>query len=95
MHQHPQAAATTAGDFILTLQIATIELQRLWQVLIPLHDLVVEEANLILLGVLSAHVCDVMVPDLGRNLIVLGDMFEIRIFIVLKVLLAIHTGTNV
>jgi hypothetical protein len=49
--EEAKLSLTPIGYFVLTSQIFEMERQRLWDLLIPLEDLVVKEADLIALAV--------------------------------------------
>ncbi len=83
MHEHPQSPLSPTRDLVLSAEVSTVELKVRGQFLVPRHDLVVEEADLVLLGVLSAFVRNVVVPHLGSNLIVFGNMLEVWVRIIL------------
>ena len=83
MHKHSQSPVSPTRDLVLTAEVSTVELEVRGQFLVPRHDLIVEEADLVLLGVLSAFVRDIVVPHLGSNLIVFGDVLEVWVCIIL------------
>lgn len=54
--------------------------------MVPLQDLVVQKADLVLFSILAGFICQIVIPDFGCNLVVFGDMFEIEVAIVLSIM---------
>jgi hypothetical protein len=83
MHKQAEPAHTTSRNIVLSSNVAAVELQCFRQLCVPLQDLIVQEPNLVFLGILSGFVREVVIPYLGCNLVVFRDVLEIWVALVL------------
>lgn len=84
VHQQAQALEAPPRPFVLAGEIVAVELQSFGEILIPLQDLIIQKPDLVLLGVPSCFIGEIVIPHLGRNLVVFCNVSEIWMTLVLR-----------